>query len=1234
MKRFIVFNTLLTMCCIGQLQAELVSVDEDFINVGNYNSNVTEFNFSIDSNAATGNIVTCIGTEVSNVAEGTRYNIECFVHDSDGNEISNIFLSSLSSLSTTGDSYSIDLGDLDVGVTDDNDLYVLWTGSDIAFVQAFDIDGNALFDPVELITDAGFWWNVNLAVTESSFWVVGTSETDVGTFSLFDIEVFYYDSLGNLQGEILQFESTLDSFLTEDCTSSDVASSASGDLIVTWVEPVDRDDDSCAGSVYAQTYRESGTVISDATQLSDDVEDDDGDDVSNFYSPVATAYENGEYVVAWTDGSTVYSANLLLDGDLADSQEELISGDSPNIGGNSATQDYLVTSELTSGSDCVIEAQLAFDADTDPEVVFSPGDCNEGHDITFAQDGSMLLVQATGLTNNFGFFYVSRISLPAEIEVSAVSVQEGDPVRGIQNVAVIDVSLTRAQPAGDDIEVSYFTRDDTALVGIDYELADGTLTFPADSTSLTQSIQVPIVPDTDYEDDEIFTINLENAINAVLKNDGDEADITINNDDSTPDITADCDNDDASDCKTVDEPGITGTSTELIITLTMAESVDSDITVDFETVDGTATAGSDYLANSGTLQYLAGSTQAQIAVIILGDDVSEDTETFDISLSGASTVSLPDATLTISIINETLCDLDLDPDPNDVVVTSAGGDESFTVNSTLSDCAWEVDVTDTDGGDTIDWITITSATGVGSGTVEFSVDPFDPDPGESLARNADINVTLSASNDPFVDVTVTFEVGQDGDCSFTVDPSSEDFDVDGGTGTFSVTPNDESCEWSATSDVSWLSIDSPTGIATGSGSVEYTLSDNAGDANVENDARSYTIISEEFDYSITQDGCTYTLDETSIDVTADSTDTSVDILAPTSASGSCSWTAVSNSSWILISDGSSGSGGGTISMAILDNASVESRTGSVSIGGQTLAVSQSGQDCDYSVDPESFSICPDGDTFDIDVTATDGCSWSMVAQDSWLEVLTNATGIGSETTSGVVLSNLSQVDRSGSIELQATTRGSTQATIDFSQDGFLIYETFEGGLPADWLFDPDVDWSVSGNVLIGDLLNQGTGTALDMSTACSDCKVESTVMVTTASNGSMDVLTLIGWYVDETNYVGLAMDEFTNNWRLLQVFDGGTTAVETNIGPIVPNVPYDVGLGYDGSNFIAEVGGADILTLPAQFSMPVGYTGFMLNENNGQFTELRVIGSSGDVEDMLNDSFEAVDDSSLSVCTQ
>jgi hypothetical protein len=50
--------------------------------------------------------------------------------------------------------------------------------------------------------------------------------------------------------------------------------------------------------------------------------------------------------------------------------------------------------------------------------------------------------------------------------------------------------------------------------------------------------------------------------------------------------------------------------------------------VDYSTRDGTAKAGTDYLAASGTLVLYPNETQALIPIEILGDTVSEPDETF------------------------------------------------------------------------------------------------------------------------------------------------------------------------------------------------------------------------------------------------------------------------------------------------------------------------------------------------------------------------------------------------------------------------------------------------------------------------------------------------------------------------------------------------------------------------------------------------------------------------------
>lgn len=62
----------------------------------------------------------------------------------------------------------------------------------------------------------------------------------------------------------------------------------------------------------------------------------------------------------------------------------------------------------------------------------------------------------------------------------------------------------------------------------------------------------------------------------------------------------------------------------------------------------------------------------------------------------------------------------------------------------------------------------------------------------------------------------------------------------------------------------------------------------------------------------------------------------------TVASMSCSWTATSNDSWITITSGSSGTGSGTVSYFVSAKTTGGARTGTMTIGGQTFTVTQSG----------------------------------------------------------------------------------------------------------------------------------------------------------------------------------------------------------------------------------------------------------------------------------------------------
>jgi uncharacterized protein (TIGR03437 family) len=65
----------------------------------------------------------------------------------------------------------------------------------------------------------------------------------------------------------------------------------------------------------------------------------------------------------------------------------------------------------------------------------------------------------------------------------------------------------------------------------------------------------------------------------------------------------------------------------------------------------------------------------------------------------------------------------------------------------------------------------------------------------------------------------------------------------------------------------------------------------------------------------------------------------------------CSWTAISNAPWLTINSGSSGSGSGTLAYSVAANTAAASRTGTLTIAGQTFTVTQSGTSALFLVGP-------------------------------------------------------------------------------------------------------------------------------------------------------------------------------------------------------------------------------------------------------------------------------------------
>jgi hypothetical protein len=79
------------------------------------------------------------------------------------------------------------------------------------------------------------------------------------------------------------------------------------------------------------------------------------------------------------------------------------------------------------------------------------------------------------------------------------------------------------------------------------------------------------------------------------------------------------------------------------------------VTVVYSTADGTATAGSDYTAQTATLTIPAGQTSASFTIPIINDALGESAETIVLSLSGPNGAALGSpASATLSIIDDDL----------------------------------------------------------------------------------------------------------------------------------------------------------------------------------------------------------------------------------------------------------------------------------------------------------------------------------------------------------------------------------------------------------------------------------------------------------------------------------------------------------------------------------------------------------------------------------------------------
>ncbi|MEW6155786.1 MAG: M36 family metallopeptidase [Verrucomicrobiota bacterium] len=202
----------------------------------------------------------------------------------------------------------------------------------------------------------------------------------------------------------------------------------------------------------------------------------------------------------------------------------------------------------------------------------------------------------------------------------AISIADSFVDEGHAETRPMEFELTLTLPSNREVSVSFTAQPVSATQGIDFVATNGVVTFPPGVVS--QRIQVLVIGDTVDEADEILRVQLSNPQHSTIR-DGIGTGTIF--DDDGPQISI-------SDALVVE--GHSG-NTNAVFRLELSAASPQTITVEYETVDGSALAPGDFTARTGSVTFGLGSTNRTITVPVRGDIQVEADETFSLNLFGA-----------------------------------------------------------------------------------------------------------------------------------------------------------------------------------------------------------------------------------------------------------------------------------------------------------------------------------------------------------------------------------------------------------------------------------------------------------------------------------------------------------------------------------------------------------------------------------------------------------------------
>jgi hypothetical protein len=252
----------------------------------------------------------------------------------------------------------------------------------------------------------------------------------------------------------------------------------------------------------------------------------------------------------------------------------------------------------------------------------------------------------------------ATVTISGDAATKADDLQLSDATYSLaQNVGALLVSVTRTGGSSGAVSAHYATANGTAIAGTDYTATSGTLQWASGDAS-SKTFSVPISNATPFNGSKTFVIALSGAGGGANLGSPASATATVVGDYVAPAGTVQL----SAASYAVDQNAGT-----LVVNVQRSAGSNGAISVAYSTANGTASAGSDYSASSGTLQWAAGDTSAKTFSISISNAAPfSSSRSFTINLSnptGGTAISNP-GTATVSIAG--------DASPGAAVLSSAG----------------------------------------------------------------------------------------------------------------------------------------------------------------------------------------------------------------------------------------------------------------------------------------------------------------------------------------------------------------------------------------------------------------------------------------------------------------------------------------------------------------------------------------------------------------------------------